>query len=206
MSTDPTPRRHRVRVFVDFWNYTLAMRDTDAQFRTDWSAFGPQTALEAARTVDPTLNYTFQGMSVHGSYDPSRDSKLLNWATTVLNGFPGVRASFSQQRKKHNAPSCPRCHSTIVRCPECDSDMRGNEEKGVDVRMTVEMISLAMLDNYDIAVLVSSDRDFIPVTEFLESRGIIVIHGAFGNVGAQLTQSCWARINLPRLREGFQRK
>lgn len=206
MSEDPTPRHYRVRVFVDFWNYTLAMRDTDPEFRTDWSVFGPQIALAAAKTVDPTLNHTFRGMSVHGSYDSSKDARLMNWATTVLNRFPGVSASFSQQRKKRSAPSCPRCHSTIVRCPECDSDMRGNEEKGVDVHMTVEMISLAMRDNYDIAVLVSSDRDFIPVTEFLESRGIIVIHGAFGNMGAQLTQSCWARINVPQFRRSFQRR
>ncbi|WP_419936862.1 NYN domain-containing protein [Candidatus Palauibacter sp.] len=39
--------------------------------------------------------------------------------------------------------------------------MRGTEEKGVDVRMATDMISLAWVDNYDIAVLVSSDRDFV---------------------------------------------
>ena len=33
--------RHRVRVFVDFWNYTLTMRDVDEVFRTDWSRLGP---------------------------------------------------------------------------------------------------------------------------------------------------------------------
>ncbi|WP_419936167.1 hypothetical protein [Candidatus Palauibacter sp.] len=26
--------RHRVRVFVDFWNYTLHMKDVDDPFRT----------------------------------------------------------------------------------------------------------------------------------------------------------------------------
>ena len=30
-----------------------------------------------------------------------------------------------------------------------------------------------------VAVLVSSDRDFVPVAEFLETRGIKVIRGAF---------------------------
>ena len=63
--------------------------------------------------------------------------------------------------------------------------MRGTEEKGVDVRMATDMISLAWADNYDIAVLVSSDRDFVPVAEFLETRGIKVIHGAFPPMGAQ---------------------
>ena len=99
-------QRHRVRVFVDFWNYSLSMRDVDENFRTDWSKLGP-----------------------------------------VLS----------------NA-----------------------------------------VDNYDVAVLVSSDRDFVPVAEFLETRGIKVIHGAFPPKGAQLTRKCWGSINIADLREGFR--
>ena len=64
--------------------------------------------------------------------------------------------------------------------------MRGTEEKGVDIRMATDMISLAWIDYYDIAVLVSSDRDFVPVAEFLETRGVKVIRGAFPPVGSQL--------------------
>lgn len=206
MAADSTLNYYRVRVFVDFWNYTLAMKNTDAQFQTDWSLFGPQVAQAAVAAIDPTVQHAFQGMSVYGSYDPSKDHKLINWVKTVLDRFPGVGASFSQRHRKHKAPSCPRCHSTVNTCPECGGDMRGTEEKGVDVRMTVEMISLAMHRSYDVAVLVSSDRDFIPVAEFLDSRGIIVIHGAFGNSSAHLTQSCWTRIDLPRMREKFKRR
>ena len=82
--------------------------------------------------------------------------------------------------------------------------MRGTEEKGVDVRMATDMISLAWVDNYDVAVLVSSDRDFVPVAEFLETRGIKVIHGAFPPKGAQLTARCWGSIDIAALREGFR--
>ena len=84
--------------------------------------------------------------------------------------------------------------------------MRGTEEKGVDVRMATDMIGLAWADNYDIAVLVSSDRDFVPVAEFLETRGIKVIHGAFRPKGAQLTARCWGSIDVPGLRETFCRQ
>ncbi|WP_419910290.1 NYN domain-containing protein [Candidatus Poriferisodalis sp.] len=205
MSAGPASQHYRVRVFVDFWNYTLAMRDADAGFRTDWSLLGPAVSSAAASSVGSQVRHTYQGMSVHGSYDPSRDRKLLNWATTVLGGFAGVRVDFSPRRKRRGAPSCPRCHASVDRCPQCGSDMRGTEEKGVDVRMAIEMISLAMLGSYDIAVLVSSDRDFIPVAEFLSSRGITVIHAAFGSLGAELSQSCWTRIDLPHLRPSFER-
>ena len=82
--------------------------------------------------------------------------------------------------------------------------MRGTEEKGVDVRMATDMISLAWVDNYDVAVLVSSDRDFVPVAEFLETKGIKVIHGAFPPRGAQLTARCWGSVDIAGLREEFR--
>lgn len=70
--------------------------------------------------------------------------------------------------------------------------------------MATGMISLAWADNYDIAVLVSSDKDFVPVAEFLQAKGIKVIHGAFPPKGAQLTRKCWASINVAGLREQFR--
>ena len=47
--------------------------------------------------------------------------------------------------------------------------MRGTDEKGVDVRMATDTIKLAWVDNHDVAVLVPSDADFVPVAEFLET-------------------------------------
>ena len=82
--------------------------------------------------------------------------------------------------------------------------MRGAEEKGVDVRMATDMIRLAWVDNYDVAVLLSSDKDFVPVAEFLETRGIKVIHGAFPPRGAELTRKCWSSIDVAGSREEFR--
>ena len=84
--------------------------------------------------------------------------------------------------------------------------MRGTEEKGVDTRIVTDMMSLAWADNYDVAVLVSADRDFVPVAEFLQTRGIKVLHGAFPPKGAVLPQKCWGSINVPRIRATFRRQ
>ena len=56
--------------------------------------------------------------------------------------------------------------------------MRGTEEKGVDTRMVTDMISFAWSDAYDVALLVSADRDFVPVAEFLQTKGIKVVRTA----------------------------
>ena len=125
MSAGPASQRYRVRVFVDFWNYVLAMRDTDRHFRTDWSRFGPELARTAVHAFNSGAAHSFQGMAVHGSCNPSADHKLHHWATTVLAGFPGVSVSFVKRHRRHNPPSCPRCHSQVDRCPNCGSDMRG---------------------------------------------------------------------------------
>ena len=74
------------------------------------------------------------------------------------------------RQRKRSPPLCPVFREAVAECPACGTDMRGTEEKGVDVRMTTDMISLAWIDNYDIAVLVSSGRDFVPVAEFLKGH------------------------------------
>lgn len=55
------------------------------------------------------------------------------------------------------------------------------------------------------AVLLSSDKDFIPLVEFLETRGIKVLHAAFPPKGAHLSRACWDTIDLLRVRPEFQR-
>ena len=44
-------------------------------------------------------------------------------------------------------------------------------EKGVDVRLSVEMIRLARQDKYDVAYLLSSDTDLVPAVEEVLSFG-----------------------------------
>ena len=84
--------------------------------------------------------------------------------------------------------------------------MRGTEEKGVDTRIATDMVSLAWVNNYDVATLVSADRDFIPVVEFLNTRGIKVRHGSFPYSASQLTSTCWGSINIPSLMSQFRRR
>lgn len=201
-----TPQRYRVRIFVDFWNFTLLMRDIEQDFSTDWKKLGPVLTRVATETVSDEAIGEYQGLNFYVSYDPAseNDKKMYQWVTTVVSTFPGVNVSIVPRQKRRSLPRCPVCYNAIAKCPSCNADMRGTEEKGIDVRMATAMISLAWEDNYDIAVLISSDRDFVPVAEFLETKGIKVVHGAFPRKSAQLTQKCWASINLADIREEFR--
>ena len=196
--------RVRVRVFVDFWNFELSVREARPDFKIDWRALGPHLAREALLIIDETAHVDYQGMNVYGSYS-DRDQELRRWSTRTLNTFPGVHVTMVPRRRKHRGPTCPACHQVVSQCPRCNADMRGTKEKGIDTRIATEMISLAWVANYDVAVLASSDRDFVPVVEFLGTRGIKVVHGAFPPQAAELTQKCWGSICIPRICEGFRR-
>lgn len=59
-----------------------------------------------------------------------------------------------------------------------------HHEKGVDVRVAVEMIRLARQDTYDIAYLISSDTDLVPAVEEVHSFGKRIVY-----VGTAKSQS-----------------
>jgi len=59
--------------------------------------------------------------------------------------------------QQHNIPTVL---GTIIKHPD-----KTYHEKGVDVRIAVEMIRLARLNEYDQAILISSDTDLVPAIE-----------------------------------------
>lgn len=203
----PIAPRLRVRVFVDFWNFSLELKNQDSTFMTDWSKIGPLFASESARLIDPSVLSTFEGMHVYGSFDPAKpqDAKLRNWFSNKLDKMPGVHVALLERQKKRSYPKCPTCQNEAANCSACGGDMRGTEEKGVDTRMVADMISLAWANAYDAAVLVSADRDFVPVADFLQTKGIKVVHGAFPPKGNHLSQRCWGSINVTKLMPAFKR-
>jgi len=52
---------------------------------------------------------------------------------------------------------------------------KGQRAKGVDIALTKDMLVNAFYNNYDVAVLVSGDGDYVPVVEELKRMGKIVI-------------------------------
>ena len=197
--------RCRIRIFVDFWNFSLSLRAIDERYKIDWSVLGSVLTKEAERLVEPAGRADYQGMNVYGSYHGENETKLHKWATTKLDTFPGVHVNMRPRQRKRKPPVCPACKAAVQSCPSCSADMRGTEEKGVDTSIVTDMISLAWEDNYDVAVLVSADKDFIPVVEFLERKGKKVLHGAFPPTGSEVTRKCWGSINLREERGKFEK-
>ena len=206
-STVAPSGRLRVRVFVDFWNFTLSVRNVDPDFKIDWRQVGPVLATAAAEIVDKSSVPTFEGLHVYGSYDPAnpKDNKLKEWFANTLDKMPGTQVVAVERQKKRGYVKCPKCQVETKTNYSCSSDLRGTEEKGVDTRIVTDMISLAWSNAYDVAVLISSDKDFVPVAEFLQSKAVKVVHGAFPPLGSLLSQRCWGNFGLQQHMPKFKR-
>lgn len=89
-------------MFIDFWNYTLAMKAVNPDFRTDWAKIGGEIAKAAARIIDGNGGCAYQGANVYLSYDKSKeaDKKLKNWATNTLDKFAGVYVNLTERQRK----------------------------------------------------------------------------------------------------------
>jgi hypothetical protein len=204
-SVAPTIQPLRVRIFVDFWNFSLSLRREDDEFMVDWKPIANVLVSEAAQLLGAPV--TYEAMHVYGSYDPAKpgDAKFKNWFSTWLDKLPGVHTVLLERQKKRNHITCPHCHNEVTNCPHCENDLRGTEEKGVDTRIATDLISLAWSNGYDVAIIVSADRDFVPVADFLQSKGIKVIHAAFPPAGSQLSQRCWGNFSVINLMAKFRR-
>lgn len=53
------------------------------------------------------------------------------------------------------------------------------QEKGVDVLLAIDLVIGAARDEYDTAVMVSSDSDLVPAIEFVRSCGKQIVYVAF---------------------------
>lgn len=186
----------KTHIFIDFWNLQLSVISAaTSSYRLDWKKISPWLIAQASNVVGRTLS--FDGTHVYMSYSPNskKDAGLRDFATNVLSRFPGVQVSLVE-RKAQTAPICPTCHQPITSCPHCGNALTRTVEKGVDTAIVTDMVKFAWEGALEAAILVSSDRDFIPAVQMLTAKGYKVINAHFPPTGMNLAGACWASIDV----------
>ena len=69
----------------------------------------------------------------------------------------------------------------------------GAKSKGVDIRLTIDMLTNAFHGNYDLCILVAGDRDYVPIVKEVQRYGKVVSLAFFGHQAGGLA----SELRLP---------
>ena len=193
----------RARVFVDFWNFQLSWNSSAGRdARCDWPRL-PQALVSEAGTllaavgVDGTLS--LEETIVHASVEPHDDRPLAKWLRDFLDRQPSFDVKVRERRSRSKSIHCRVCGVTTGACPACGAPYVGRPEKGVDAALVTDLLALAWQGSYDVAILVSSDGDFVPAVEHVQNKGLKVVNAGWRSSGHELKQACWASFDLDQM-------
>lgn len=193
----------RVRIFIDFWNFSLGMKEFDPNYRVDWEKLPAELVSEATH---PSTDGKYEGACVYVSINPksTSDANLKHFLSNTVNRMPGYEIKI-YERKPAKKPVCNSCQAEIVNCPSCKALLERTVEKGVDTAIVTDMLQHAWDNTYDMGILLSGDADFIPAVKFLNIRGKKIVHASFTGLGQNLANQCWKQINLANMATRIKR-
>jgi uncharacterized LabA/DUF88 family protein len=181
-------------VFIDFWNFQLNWNSHNAGVGCDWSKL-PAALIRAAQVELLNAGITDELMLdetiVHASVERNQ-TPLRHWLTNFLDRQPSFDVKVRERQSRPRPVHCKACGTDTAACPACGAEFRTAAEKGVDTAIVTDLLSLAWQGAYDVAVLVTSDADFIPAVEHVQSKGLKVVNAAWPKIGHQLRAACWA--------------
>ncbi len=180
----------RVRIFVDYDYFSFAWKGL-SDCRSNWAKL-PKVISERlvlSEFIDahaPVVKGVFVYASIHP--DPGAAQERFNdWLRFNLSQQPGYTVRLSERRPV--VQSCAHGHK-----------IEHYISKGLDTRITCDLISFATRNTYDLGVLVSGDSDLIPAVDFVQEsldKKIVHIGGAKGSQA--LRCSAWGHILLDDL-------
>lgn len=191
---------YRTRVFIDFWNFSLQWRDRASGDFIDWTKIPVillkegEKKLKVAGLGDELHLEETRVYASHGADEAGK--KLKGWLDSFLDKQPSFSVTTRTRREKGRAVHCRACGERHDRCPSCNELLRWAPEKGVDTAIVTDLLSLAGEQAFDVAILVSSDADFVPAVEWVQSRGFKVLNATWSNHGFELAKVCWASFEI----------
>lgn len=189
--------QQRLHVFVDYWNFQLRWNERAGDARCNWAHL-PSVLLDKVKTLPVSGELDFQGMRVYASCDPE-DENLRRWLENFLERQPGTSVVVLERRRRFDHIRCRSCGYETGTCPSCGQPLVWSAEKGVEAALITDLYELSAGDALDVAVLVSSDSDFVFPVVGLQGRGIKVVNAAWRGAGQELARASWAALDLDEL-------
>ncbi|MCK9487883.1 MAG: NYN domain-containing protein [Xanthomonadales bacterium] len=147
---------NRVIGYIDGFNLFFGLRDSGLR-RYYW--LDPAKLIANLLKPDQSLVGTryFTARIGSNTADPDKHLRQQTYLEAVET-LPGVEITFGQYLSKPK--SCRRCQTTWTH----------SEEKMTDVNIAVRLLTDAMDDAFDTAIIVSADSDLVPPVQVIRQR------------------------------------
>ncbi len=199
----------RVRVLLDHWEFarsckrSLLARDgrhitpreeksaqSDVADEVRWHKLA-DAIMDHLDTMDYIADSEkeLRAIDVYASVSPNNSDEargLKNWLRDYLDRLPGF-----------NVHQFDRTYDRPEVCPKCKDRLQPEIEKGLKTKVACDILSWAVEDHYDIAVLVMDDPELIPsimcVQEVFDKQ---IVHVGLRSNGEQVRSAAWGHILL----------
>jgi uncharacterized LabA/DUF88 family protein len=173
-----------MKVYIDGENFrhglSSILKDAGAVGDTNEMVSFPVKALleDLTESKDLDIVYFASNIKLPSGYSPSEETmarieeikkQTRTWAADLVNqGIKYVKAGYLKIKSGKACLNCKLMTEVL-------------QEKGVDVRIAVEIISQAYDNSDSTLALVSSDSDLIPAMIRAKERGMKIIYICFAN-------------------------
>ncbi len=152
----------RVAVFIDGSNFYNGLRDNVGRMDVDFYRFGERLAEMAGGQL---LRIYYYNAKVDPEFDPDNHEKQQRFITHLAH-TPHLtlrlgKLVYYQVRSDDNT----RKHYAV--------------EKGLDVKLALDLVKLAVNRACEVAVIVSGDKDLSEVVEYGKEMGLEVVSAFF---------------------------
>jgi NYN domain-containing protein len=171
VSMGPSRPTYRWMMFVDGENLALRAKDI---------------ARASDRVLSPGPHYM-----------PDTYIWFPNYKPTVRTGIGGLRLmlaphsmrSFYYTAVQGDEPKKREVEEslwTMGFSPVVFKKAAGSKSKGVDIRLTIDLLTNAFNNNYDLCILVAGDGDYVPIVKEVQRYGKVVSLAFFGHAAGGL--------------------
>ncbi len=191
----------RARVFIDYWNFQLSWNERAKGAPCDWQQVPNALTNQASASLSTAGlgTLSLEETRVYAGYEAGREAKLKDWLHNWLDRQPGIRVFTSERHWREQPIYCRNCGQQTGACPHCNAAFGRAAEKTVDARIVTDLVGGAWEGSYDVAILVSGDKDFIPAVEHVQAKNFKVVNAAWRGRGNELAKVCWASFELDKL-------
>ncbi len=148
----------RVMIFIDAQNFYNCVCDTLGDDRNGRNIDYPKLVEELIGDRDLIRVYFYDALP------PSRNQSGKQRFLDYIEALPYFRVVLGNVVRRDPGPDdfCPHCKKKLT--PRY-------EQKGVDVRLAIDMVKLAIGNTFDVAILISGDSDFVDAVQLVQDHG-----------------------------------